>query len=415
MIELNSLNKNFSATRILHKLLSKEYLDENGRIKSELKFKIDLPLFNLQDSKLIGKPEDVFETVLFLPEGEQRKIEGGLRTKGYFKFSYKKLSNNGKDDWHICDLYGNTINVVSEDIEQNINQYVTKLLTDENKSLSVEEIKELPLVTVITVVFNGAKYLEETIMSVINQDYPNMEYIIIDGGSTDSTIDIIHKYEYAIDYWVSEKDSGIYDAMNKGIKLAMGLWVGILGSDDFYEYKAINNFILSGVYRHKSVNVFYGNSNVLFEDKLLYRRMTTSNIKKINSNFIFFHPDSIVQLDAYKRAGLYDTNFKLASDYEFFLRLYFNGYKLRKISHFVLNYRLGGFSSNYNLVFIENLKLFNRYKFKLSPLFLLIMLTVFIKSFIKDVFHLKHDSVILMNYRKIRNFRNIFCNSCKDK
>ena len=103
-------------------------------------------------------PNTAFKTVLFLPEGEGRQNEGGLRTQGYFKHS----------------------------------------------------LPDKPLITVITVVFNGEKYLEETILSVINQTYDNVEYIIIDGGSTDGTLDIISKYEYAIDYWVSEKDNGIY-------------------------------------------------------------------------------------------------------------------------------------------------------------------------------------------------------------
>ena len=114
--------------------------------------------------------EDKFETILFLPESENRKGEGGLRTKGYFKKSY--------DD--------------------------------------------KPLISIITVVFNGERYLEQTIQSVIDQTYDNVEYIIIDGGSTDGTLDIIKKYEDKIDYWVSEKDNGIYDAMNKGIKVCYG-------------------------------------------------------------------------------------------------------------------------------------------------------------------------------------------------
>lgn len=139
-------------------------------------------------------PEDKFETLLFLPPGEGRQGEGGLRTKGYFKKSYK----------------------------------------------------DKPLVSIITVVLNGEKYLEETILSVLNQTYDNVEYIIIDGGSTDGTLDIIKKYEHAIDYWVSERDRGIYDTMNKGITVASGEWIELLNAGDFYESGAIHFYERGG-------------------------------------------------------------------------------------------------------------------------------------------------------------------------
>jgi len=126
--------------------------------------------------------EDKFETVLFLPEGESRQGEGGLRTQGCFKTS---LPNK-------------------------------------------------PLITVITVIFNGEKFLEETIQSVINQTYDNVEYIIIDGGSTDGTLDIIRQYEHAIDYWISEKDSGMYDALAKGLQLATGHVLAYINAGDYY-------------------------------------------------------------------------------------------------------------------------------------------------------------------------------------
>ena len=129
------------------------------------------------------RPGDKLETSLFLADNRERKGEGGLRTKGYFKKSY--------DD--------------------------------------------KPMISIITVVFNGEKYLEQTIQSVINQTYDNVEYILIDGGSTDGTVDIIKKYGVQIDYWISESDSGIYDAWNKGLSLATGDIIGFCNADDFYE------------------------------------------------------------------------------------------------------------------------------------------------------------------------------------
>lgn len=91
-------------------------------------------------------------------------------------------------------------------------------------------------ISIVTVSYNAAKTIEQTIKSVINQTYSNIEYIVIDGGSTDGTVDIIRKYEDRIAYWVSEPDGGIFDAMNKGIKVATGEVVGIINSDDWYEH-----------------------------------------------------------------------------------------------------------------------------------------------------------------------------------
>lgn len=137
-------------------------------------------LLTNEKPEILKNLDDKFETFLFLPEGENRKDEGGLRTKGYFKQSYS------------------------------------------NK----------PLISIITVVYNGEKYLEETFQSVLKQTYDNVEYIIIDGGSTDGTLDIIRKYEDQIDYWVSEPDKGMYNALNKGFACSLGDYLGWINADD---------------------------------------------------------------------------------------------------------------------------------------------------------------------------------------
>ena len=98
-----------------------------------------------------------------------------------------------------------------------------------------------PLISVITIVFNDEKSIEETVSSVLSQAYSNLEYIIIDGGSTDNTLNIIKEYESSIDYWISEKDSGIYDAMNKGCSLAYGSGIIFLNSGDKFVGKVFNN------------------------------------------------------------------------------------------------------------------------------------------------------------------------------
>ena len=99
--------------------------------------------------------------------------------------------------------------------------------------------KNNPLISIITVTYNGEKYIEETFQSVFKQTNKNFEYIVIDGGSSDNTINIIKKYDSKIDYWVSEKDLGIYDAFNKGMQLCKGEYIGFINSDDIYEKNTI--------------------------------------------------------------------------------------------------------------------------------------------------------------------------------
>lgn len=109
-------------------------------------------------------------------------------------------------------------------------------------------------VSIITVVYNGVKNIEQTIKSVLHQTYSNIEYIVIDGGSTDGSLDIIKKYSDSISYWVSEADKGIYDAMNKGISKATGDLIGIINSDDWYEPDAIMNMVTA----YEENTVLYG-------------------------------------------------------------------------------------------------------------------------------------------------------------
>ncbi len=243
---LHSTSPNYSTTRLLVRPFDEIVeFDKEGKIKEECKFTINHPKLNIQHSKFIGKPEDKFETLLFLPPSEGRQGEGGLRTKGYFKFSYENLMIN--DECLILnDEHGNSFKLEKPSLD---------IL---NSTLN---IKKLPLISVITVVYNGAKYLEETIKSVINQTYPNVEYIIIDGGSTDGTLDIIKKYEDYIDYWVSEKDNGQSDALNKGFSIATG---------DIFFYLASDDILLPGVlkkiakiFQEEDIDFLYGNRLII--------------------------------------------------------------------------------------------------------------------------------------------------------
>ncbi len=174
---------------------------------------------------------------------------------------------------------------------------------------------EKPLVTVITVVRNGEGTLERTIRSVLDQSYGNLEYIIIDGGSTDGTLDIIRKYDNRIAYWVSEPDKGIYDAMNKGVAMATGDLVALLNSDDYYEPGALQ--IVVDAYRRcgaETQTIIYGDYSIL-DDRLCVKTQFRSDLRFWRGMSIC-HQAMFVSRDIYRTVS-YDTSLRLAADYAF--------------------------------------------------------------------------------------------------
>ncbi len=337
------MNKSYSTKRFFYKLLDDKYLDETGKIKEEYKFTINNPTFHIQNSKFIAKPEDKFETMLFLPEGEGRKGEGGLRTRGYFKFNYVTANSKSDSDsdgdtvWYIADFYGNPVIPAPSEIQKKIENYLNTV------TLTSHSLQSLPLISIITVVYNGAKYLEETIQSVINQTYPNVEYIIIDGGSTDGTLDIIKKYEDYIDYWVSERDKGIYDAMNKGITLCQGELIGIINSDDWYEHNVFEK-IIDEYNKSDKKTILHGYMNIIKDEKLYYVAKPNKNLRVFKKGMILNHPTVFVPIDIYKKLGLFSTEYKIASDWDFMLRCYKNNFNFLCMKIVISNFRLGGSS-----------------------------------------------------------------------
>ena len=287
-------------------------------------------------TEIVTCSEDKFETVLFLPVKKNRIGEGGLRTKNYFKKSFK------------------------------------------NK----------PLISIITVVYNGEKYLEKTIQSIINQTYNNVEYIIIDGGSTDGTLDIIKKYEDKIDYWVSEKDKGIYDAMNKGIQVSQGEIIGIVNADDYLYLDTILS--ISDLYCKYQFNYTYGTLDCIDESgNKLYEisSIGINNIKyKIFKHMPYLHPTMFVSKHVYEEIGIYNTIYRLSADYDFVLRLIENNYKGVELSFKTGCFRVGGVSGGIETI-KENYDLLLEHK----QSFLLVCL----------------NSIILTLKLKIRMYRKI--------
>ena len=201
-------------------------------------------------------------------------------------------------------------------------------------------------VTVITINFNGARSLEKTILSVLEQSYPNIEYIIIDGGSTNGSLPIIKKYETKIARWISEPDGGVSDAFNKGIALASGEWIGILNSDDWYEKQALENMVLAAQ-KNPAAEVIHGNLQIWNQDKKGMYISPDDHLKNIEVDMIFNHPASFVKKSAYQKYGVFETGYKRAMDYDLFLRFYKHGAQFFHLNFWVANMNLGGISDRH--------------------------------------------------------------------
>ena len=177
-----------------------------------------------------------------------------------------------------------------------------------------------PLVSIVTVSYNAAATIEQTILSVLNQSYSNIEYIIIDGGSTDGTVDIIKKYSDKLAYWVSEPDKGIYDAMNKGILKASGDWINFMNSGDFFiSFNTVEKLIRNDY----KVKILYGNIIRCYDTNKIRATGITELFPSI-FNFIndtIHHQSAFISKELFEKYGLYSTEYKLMSDWKFFFEV----------------------------------------------------------------------------------------------
>jgi glycosyltransferase involved in cell wall biosynthesis len=222
------------------------------------------------------EPGSLVERCLVLPPNPERRGEGGLRTRGLFKTRHP-----GK-----------------------------------------------PLVSIITVVFNGARFFEETIASVFGQDYDNLEFIIIDGGSTDGTLELIRKYEHAIDYWVSEKDFGISDAFNKAVVLAAGDYLNFQGAGDYLVSGSVVSEMMRGVDAKRDMLVCGRVERVAetVEKKVLWvapeRYTPVFDRRTLLLRMPFPHQALFTHRNMFDRYGLFDAANRFTMDYEHLLRAY---------------------------------------------------------------------------------------------
>ena len=186
-----------------------------------------------------------------------------------------------------------------------------------------------PLISIVTVCFNAVNNIEETILSVISQSYENIEYIIIDGGSTDGTVDIIKKYESKIHYWISEPDQGVYDAMNKGINRATGKWINFMNAGDTFYYQNTLELCANLLNKERNIDVLYGNTILIYNNAsyLAY----PYRLNNLNNHMIFCHQSSLIKRELLEN-NLFNLEYKIAADYNQIKTLYKQGYKFHHIN-----------------------------------------------------------------------------------
>lgn len=207
-----------------------------------------------------------------------------------------------------------------------------------------------PLITIITVVFNAETTLGDTIRSVIQQTYGNIEYIVVDGGSRDGTLDVIRKYDNDIDYWVSEKDAGIYDGMNKGIALATGDYIGLLNADDFFSHHGVVDRICAELCS-SNVDAVFSGLDIVDPANLqrVLRKYRASGYSRfmLRIGIMPAHPTFYCKRSCYEQAGPYRTDYRIAADFEMLVRLLVK-YQIKSkfINEITIHMRSGGLSSS---------------------------------------------------------------------
>tara|TARA_R110001599_G_scaffold302146_1_gene507818 strand:+ start:158 stop:901 length:744 start_codon:yes stop_codon:yes gene_type:complete len=206
----------------------------------------------------------------------------------------------------------------------------------------------LPKISIITVCFNAEKTIERTIESVTNQTYENIEYLIIDGQSCDQTLSIIENYKSNISKIISEPDSGIYNAMNKGIILSTGVYLLFLNADDYLISTTVIENYIAKISDSKDSDIFYG-------DILIYNHhngsgkiwKTHKNISgKLLYNSTIPHPSTIFKRTIFEELGTYNESYKITADHEFYIKSFVNGKKFQHVDILTALFSTGGVSTS---------------------------------------------------------------------
>lgn len=205
-------------------------------------------------------------------------------------------------------------------------------------------------ISIITVCYNSEATIRDTIESVLSQDYPDIEYIVVDGASTDATLTVVGEYRERITQVVSEPDSGIYDAMNKGISQATGDVIGILNSDDFYQTNTVISDVVACFQRFPQSDIVFGDVVFVQPENLnrIVRHYRAERFKpwKLRFGWMPPHPATFITRRAYQCAGKYSLEYQIAADYEMLVRLFLvQRFKIARLDKVLVRMRAGGVST----------------------------------------------------------------------
>ena len=243
-----------------------------------------------------------------------------------------------------------------------------------------------PLVSIITVCWNSEKYIRDTLESVLNQTYKNIQYIIIDGKSTDKTLSIIDEYKEQFGdrlTLVSEKDSGIYNAMNKGLALVKGELVGIINSDDYYELDAVEKMVEQ--YELHGSGVYYGYERSLKDEKEYC--IVRKNPHFLNETMLA-HEATFITNDIYKKIGNFNESYRIVADYDLMLRIKKAEINFFPVNAIISNFRFGGASSS-RTVWLEMFKLKRNWKLVSMPVYLCYSFAIRMEIFARKILGIK--------------------------
>ena len=266
-----------------------------------------------------------------------------------------------------------------------------------------------PKITIITIVLNGEKHLERCLKSIVSQNYPNLEYIVIDGESIDGTLQIIEKYRSFISKIISEKDKGISDAFNKGIRLATGEIIGIINADDWLEKDILIRLVEPFKYNNEIV---YGKINQWYSNSVL---VAHANHKLLNKRMTLNHPAVFAKRNVYHKFGYFNLDFRIAMDYEWLLRCYINHVKFEYLDVVMVNMDMSGLSmQNWRKGLLEvqkakNMHLDKPIQTKLYywyQVFSTYFSVLFINSPFKTVFHFYQKFASPVKKESIKNKKN---------